>query len=91
MTDYMVISTGNSDRHVRAQTQQVIAAMDAINWKPAGVEGEDTKDWVLIDFVDIVVHVMKDKSRAHYDLESLWDKSFSDVLATNSAEEVMRR
>ena len=46
-------------------------------WKPLGMEGEESKDWVLVDYVDLVVHIMRQSTRQHYDLESLWNKTLS--------------
>jgi len=51
-----------------------------------GMEGEESRDWVLVDFVDVVVHIMRDKSRKHYDLESLWDETFVEISQGNDRE-----
>ncbi len=79
ITDYMIVATGTSDRHVKTLADRVLEFMGDKGWKPIGVEGEDSRDWVLVDFVDIVVHIMRDKTRKHYDLEGLWDETFGEL------------
>lgn len=70
--DYMVITSGSSDRHLHAMADKVCE-----NAKKAGhthivVEGEDSKDWVLVDLGDVIVHLMRPETRDLYDLEKLW-------------------
>ena len=77
--DFMVVATGTSDRHVKTISDRVLEFMQEKNWQPYGLEGEDTRDWVLVDFIDVVVHIMRDKTRKHYDLESLWDETFIEL------------
>lgn len=78
MTDCMVIVTGTSDRHVRTLSDRVQERMKQESWTPLGVEGEASLEWVLVDYVDIVVHVMRERVRRHYDLEGLWDDSLAE-------------
>lgn len=75
VTDLMVIVTGSSDRHVKTLSERVLEFMSARNFSPLGVEGEDSKNWVLVDYVDVIVHIMRERTRKHYDLEGLWDDS----------------
>lgn len=75
ITDCMVIVTGSSDRHVKTLSERVLEFMGERNWNPIGMEGEDSRDWVLVDYVDVVVHIMRERTRKHYDLEGLWDNS----------------
>ncbi len=77
VTDFMVIVTGSSDRHVKTLSERVLEFMNKENFSPLGVEGEDSKNWVLVDYVDVIVHIMREKTRKHYDLEGLWDDSLS--------------
>ena len=77
--DFMMVATGTSDRHVRTLADRVLERMHDAGWRQMGVEGEDAKDWVLVDFVDIVVHIMRGETRKRYDLESLWDKTFGEL------------
>ncbi len=89
ITDIMIVATGTSDRHVKSQANRVLEQMREAGWSHIGVEGEEAKDWVLVDFVDIVVHIMREQSRKLYDLEGLWDKTFGEMIAEGSAAEVM--
>ncbi len=89
ITDIMIVATGTSDRHVKSQANRVLEQMHEAGWSHIGVEGEEAKDWVLVDFVDIVVHIMREQSRKLYDLEGLWDKTFGEMIAEGSAAEVM--
>ncbi len=82
-TDYMVIASGTSDRHVRAVAESVIEQTRQLGVHPGGREGEDTADWVLLDFGAAVVHVMKQSSREFYDLESLWSEELKVLVAQN--------
>ena len=84
ITDYMVVATGTSDRHVKTLSDRVLEFMAENQWKPLGMEGEDGRDWILVDFVDVVVHIMREKTRSHYDLESLWDETFGELSGTDS-------
>lgn len=82
MTDFMVIATGTSDRHVKALASNVQDELRKQDVRPIGLEGEDTREWVLVDFGDVVLHVMLPEARAFYDLERLW----SDGGVTAPAE-----
>lgn len=72
VTDWMVIATGTSSRHVSAVTNEVEVKSKAAGLRPRGSEGRASSDWVLVDLVDVVVHVMTDQARHFYDLERLW-------------------
>ena len=71
-TDYFVICSGNSERQVRAIAEEVERACRAEGTRPLRREGEREARWVLLDFVDFVVHVFLEEERAYYDLERLW-------------------
>ncbi len=72
ITDIMVIASGNSTRHVKSLADRVTEHMRAGGIRPLGMEGEEAAEWVLVDFTDVVVHVMLPKTRAFYQLERLW-------------------
>ena len=71
-TDYFMIATGTSDVQVRALADAVIEGMKEAGHRPLHVEGYNTRRWVLIDFVDVVVHVLQPEEREFYNLERLW-------------------
>ncbi len=72
VTDYMVFCTGNSDRQVKSLANNVEVEAKKAGVKVLGTEGQLGGDWVLVDFGDVVVHVMQAETRAFYDLERLW-------------------
>ena len=71
-TDYFVVVSGTSDTHVRAIAEHIIESLKGRNVRPHHIEGLAQGRWVLIDFVDFVVHVFHPALRAFYQLESLW-------------------
>ena len=72
ITDYMVVCSGTSNRHLHAITNRLVEYLKKLGERPLGVEGEDTKEWILIDYTDVVVHVMLPDMREFYSLEKLW-------------------
>ncbi|HWF44598.1 MAG TPA: ribosome silencing factor [Candidatus Kapabacteria bacterium] len=73
MTDFFVVATGDSDRQVKAIAENVIVQMrDTEGVIPWRSEGWDSLRWVLIDFVDFVVHVFQSEARLYYNIERLW-------------------
>ena len=70
--DYLVIASGTSNRHVKALAENVTDEARGRGVRPLGVEGQDSAEWVLVDFGDVVVHIMLPATRDFYDLERLW-------------------
>ncbi|WP_018414425.1 ribosome silencing factor [Teredinibacter turnerae] len=72
VTDALVIVTGTSNRHVKSLANNVVEDGKEHNFRPIGVEGMESGEWVLVDYGDLVVHVMLETTRAFYALEKLW-------------------
>ncbi|QBG35110.1 ribosome silencing factor [Litorilituus sediminis] len=70
--DYMVICSGNSNRHVKSIAQAIAMDCRAEGIEPKGIEGNDVGEWALVDLGDVIVHVMTDEQRDKYNLEQLW-------------------
>jgi ribosome-associated protein len=70
--DTLVIACGNSDRHLRSIADRVVEQVKRAGFRPLGIEGAKTGEWVLVDLGDIVVHVMLPRVREFYSLEKLW-------------------
>lgn len=72
VTDWMVLASGTSNRHVRSLVNRVVEDLKVSDTRPLGVEGRETSEWVLVDYGDVVLHVMQSEARSFYDLERLW-------------------
>jgi ribosome-associated protein len=71
-TDYFVLCSGTNPRQVQAIADEVELRLKKAGLRPTHVEGYTQAEWVLIDYVDFVVHVFSEKARKFYDLERLW-------------------
>ena len=70
--DTMVVATGSSNRQVKSLASNVAVEGKKAGYHLIGVEGDDTSEWILVDFGDVIIHVMLPVTRAFYDLERLW-------------------
>lgn len=84
--DFFVLCSGTSDLHIKALAEEVCDKLGAQGQGPWHVEGFESRRWVLLDFVDIVVHIFRHEVRAFYALERLW----GDAVRTELPEEGRR-
>ncbi|MDD9896001.1 MAG: ribosome silencing factor [Gammaproteobacteria bacterium] len=73
ITDYMVITTGRSNTHIKALADNIVKKVKEAKQDVAGVEGRMQSEWVLVDLGDVVIHIMLAPVRALYNLEELWN------------------
>jgi ribosome-associated protein len=71
-TDYFVVCSGTNPRQIQAISDEVEGRLEKAGLQPTHVEGYKQAEWVLLDYVDFVVHVFSEKARKYYDLERLW-------------------
>jgi ribosome-associated protein len=71
-TDYFVLCSGTNPRQVQAIADEVELRLKTAGLRPAHVEGYKQAEWILVDYVDFIVHVFSEKARKYYDLERLW-------------------
>ena len=72
MADYMVICTANSPTHTKTLVEKLRRQLALAQIKPIGIEGENTCEWMLADFGDVIAHIMLEPIREFYSLEKLW-------------------
>ena len=77
LTDFMVIASGTSNRHIAAMSEHILEGLKETNISGIKIEGQGGDDWVLVDVGDVVIHLMSADAREFYDLESLWDPELS--------------
>jgi ribosome-associated protein len=71
-TDYFVVCSGTNPRQIQAIADDVQKQMEEVNQRPNSMEGYTQAEWVLLDYVDFVLHVFSERARKFYDLERLW-------------------
>jgi ribosome-associated protein len=86
--DYFLICSGGSKRHVQALAQHLQATLKQVGLKPLGLEGADEGHWVLLDYIDVVIHLFIKPLREFYDLEGLWVEAHRLPVEEFSANQV---
>ena len=84
--DFMIVASGTSDTHVKALARNASDTLRAQGIKPLNVNGDDIGEWVLVDFGDVVLHVMRPEVREYYDLEKLWDEDVRSLVKQHRDE-----
>ena len=73
LTDYFVLASGTSPPHLRAISEAILDRLrEEYQIKPRAIDGTHNGGWMVLDFFDVIVHLMHPEVRAHYDLEGLW-------------------
>lgn len=94
-TDYFVICSGSNPRQIQAIADDIRERLHAMTFAPKSVEGYNQAEWVLMDYVDFVVHIFSEHSRRFYDLERLWKSAKrltpAEVLAPVRSVAVKRK
>jgi ribosome-associated protein len=72
MTDYFIIAEGTVDRHVKALSQAIVDEFALRGMEPLRMEGQQEGDWIVLDYVDFVIHLFLPELREKYALEELW-------------------
>ena len=83
IADYMIVASGTSSRHVSSVADRIVDELRDHGCRPIGIEGKQGGDWVLIDFGDVIAHIMRPQIRDFYNLEKLWDTSLEHDAAEN--------
>ena len=71
-TDYFIVCTGTNPRQIQAISDEIQRQLAQDGSRPNSIEGYNQAEWVLLDYVDFVVHIFSERSRKFYDLERLW-------------------
>jgi len=85
--DFMVVASGTSDTHVKALAREASDNLRKQGVKPLNEDGSDIGEWVLVDFGDVVLHVMRPEVREYYDLEKLWDEDVRALVKEHREQE----
>jgi len=80
VADYMIVSSGRSNRHVGALADYVLRALKEQGHKDLGVEGLEGCDWVLIDAGDVILHLFRPEVRVFYNIEKIWSVPLPEGL-----------
>ena len=86
MMDHMIVASGNSNRQVKSLANTVVVDAKKAGYNLIGVEGDDTAEWILVDFADVIVHIMLPATREFYDIERLWTMRPDDFLDSGDQE-----
>jgi len=74
IADFMIVASGNSSRHIQALSEILLDKLKKIGIENCHLEGRNSKDWKLIDAIDIIVHIFHPEKRKFYNLERMWSE-----------------
>jgi ribosome-associated protein len=74
IADYMIIASGTSSRHLQALSENLVSELKKIGVRNCKIEGRESRDWKLVDAIDIIVHIFNPEKREFYDLEKMWSE-----------------
>ena len=74
MADFMIIASGTSSRHIQSLSEQVLEKFKDNGIKDSKIEGKDSKEWKLVDGIDLIVHIFHPEKRKFYELEKIWSE-----------------
>ena len=74
IADYMVIASGSSSRHLQSLSENLVTELKKIGITNCRIEGKESKDWKLVDAIDVIVHIFNPEKREFYDLEKMWSE-----------------
>ena len=74
MADYMIIASGTSSRHIQSLSEQVLEKLKNNGVKDSKIEGKESREWKLVDGIDLIVHIFHPEKRKFYDLEKMWSE-----------------
>tara|TARA_B100001027_G_C16225705_1_gene312044 strand:- start:421 stop:771 length:351 start_codon:yes stop_codon:yes gene_type:complete len=74
IADFMIIASGTSSRHIQSLSEQVLEELKRQGVKEPKLEGRDSKDWKLVDGIDLIIHIFNPEKRKFYELEKIWSE-----------------
>tara|TARA_B100000029_G_scaffold424173_1_gene431771 strand:+ start:165 stop:512 length:348 start_codon:yes stop_codon:yes gene_type:complete len=74
IADYMIIASGTSSRHIQSLSDNIVFELKRNGLENCKIEGKDSKDWKLVDAIDVIVHIFHPEKRKFYDLEKMWSE-----------------
>ena len=74
IADYMIVASGTSSRHLQSLSENLLVELKKYGLDYCRIEGYESKDWKLVDAIDVIVHLFHPEKRAFYDLEKMWSE-----------------
>ena len=74
IADFMIIASGTSSRHIQSLSEQVLEEFKNQGIKNCKIEGQESKDWKLVDGIDLIIHIFNPEKRKFYELEKMWSE-----------------